>query len=242
MNMYMYMYCVFVFFRTDIWWTKLEKRNVSGNFGGVVILTFKSFVMLGERSERQTGTTQWLIPSSCPSGELTFDRFIKVKRMVGGIVSLLAHFLVKNAVWNTCFPWCVLFEVFDLPQWYHFFFSLFQVLFHISRPTSFRNQVGREVWASVWNSCEKQKTWNHCGRSKALNSTSWNARVPEWIFSWENEDNSDTDMYMLPLVHVRTLFFFFSVSSVLLFHHLSSLFLCPSLCCGCCVVVFGVCV
>ena len=34
------------------------------------------------------------------------------------------------------------------------------------------------------------------------------------FFSVENEQNNETDMYMPPLVHVRTLFFFFSFSSL----------------------------
>ena len=34
-------------------------------------------------------------------------------------VTHFAHFSRKNAVWNTYLPWCVLFQAFDLPQWFN---------------------------------------------------------------------------------------------------------------------------
>ena len=44
---------------------------------------------------------------------------------------LLVFSWQENAVWNTYFPWCLLFEAFHLPQWFQcFFFSLlFPALF-----------------------------------------------------------------------------------------------------------------
>ena len=56
-----------------------------------------------------------------------------------------------------------------------------------------------------------------------------NARVPECVFSWKNEEHSDTDIHMPSLVHERTLFFpLYSPSRLfsLLFRHLSSLSFC----------------
>ena len=66
--------CVLFFFwvlsRPDRWFTKLEKRNVRRNRGGVVILTCKSFDILGERGERQTEPFhRWFLPAF-PSGKL----------------------------------------------------------------------------------------------------------------------------------------------------------------------------
>ena len=74
-----------------------------------------------------------------------------------------------------CVLWlvCLLFEAFDLRQWFHVFFCfslLFQALFETWSPTWYVKQIGLEVSKSAWNRYEKQKTWNHCGRSKASKS------------------------------------------------------------------------
>ena len=55
----------------------LRSATSRRNLGGVAILTCKSFVMLGERSERQTEPPRSGVPLQCPSGELPFDRLIK---------------------------------------------------------------------------------------------------------------------------------------------------------------------
>ena len=54
--MCVYVLCVvfLVLSGPDRWSTKLKKRNVRRNPGGVAILTCESFVMLGERGDRQT--------------------------------------------------------------------------------------------------------------------------------------------------------------------------------------------
>ena len=69
-----------------------------------------------------------------------------------------------------------------------FCFSLqFEALLETSSYNSFTNHVGLEFSKSAWNCYEKQKTWNHCGRSRASKQTSWKVFVLYHFFSWQNE-------------------------------------------------------
>ena len=47
---------------------------------------------------------------------------------------------------------------------------------------------------SAWNSYEKEKTWNHCGRSKASKSRHHGKRLRFSMINWAKK--SDADMYM----------------------------------------------
>ena len=48
-----------------------------------------------------------------------------------------------------------------------------------------KKKLGLEIWESAWHSNEKQKAWNHCGRSKASNSTYHGTYVLQIAFSLE---------------------------------------------------------
>ena len=65
------------------WWTLPERGTRWWRL--VAILTFASFVMLGQKGDRPTEQSSSLFPS----GQLKLNSFIREKRMIGGIGNVL---------------------------------------------------------------------------------------------------------------------------------------------------------
>ena len=112
---------------------------------------------------------------------------------VGVIVLLI--FSRENAIWNTYVPWYVLFKAFDFPRWFHVFASrsCFKHFFRFQALPLSQIMWGLKSENVLETAARGTTTWNHCGRTKAVEQhIPWNVRVPDCVFSWENEQNRDT--------------------------------------------------
>ena len=144
----------------------------------------------------------------------------------------------------------MLFEVFDFPQWYHFFSSrryfIHFFIFHV-RPL-LQIKSGLKSEQVLETATKSKKNSETIVEGQRLCTAHHGTHMFQSAFSREkNEENSDTDMYMPPLVHVRTLFFLFllrlvsSLSSFVIFPLSFSVCL-PMMLRWCCVWCVCVCV
>ena len=82
--------------------------------------------------------------------------------MYMSVSSLLVFSWKENAVWNIYFPWYLLFEAFDLPQWFHVicFSYLLQALSRLHKKQCSLKSTKCMI------QLREEKTWNHYKMSK----------------------------------------------------------------------------